>query len=60
MNKILCFLGYHRFKLVRLLSASSDKIGCTRCRKFFAINYDAKVCIPYDRSIEKFYESRKM
>lgn len=57
MKKILCFFNYHNFKFVKSLSNYSDKIGCIRCARFFAINYDARVCIPFTRDIEKFYET---
>lgn len=51
-----CFIFGHKYKFVERISDQSDKVECTRCGKLFAINYNVRVILPWDRELEKFYE----
>jgi hypothetical protein len=57
-RKLKCMFGFHRMALVKPLSPQSDMIACCDCQKRFAINYSARIVLPWDRELEKFYIER--
>lgn len=57
LRKFLCWLGKHkRLGVLTSLSSNSDLIMCPDCKRRYAINYDVRVVLPWDRELEKFYE----
>lgn len=55
-KRLKCFPNRHRFIIYKKLSESSDKLYCNKCKRYFAINYDVRVILPWDISFYKFYE----
>lgn len=58
-NFIKCCIFGHQYFVLRSLSASSDLLGCKRCKKLFGMNNDVIVMLPWDRELEKFYMNQK-
>lgn len=56
LDKFLCFIGRHDLFVINRLSTQSDKLECSRCQKQYAINWNIRALLPWDREIEKFYE----
>ena len=53
---ILCsLLERHDFVHMAALSDSSQKLGCKRCKKMFAINHSVRAILPWDYELEMFY-----
>lgn len=48
IKKLLCKVFGHSLIEVKKLSQWSDKLYCKRCERFFAINYHARVLLPYN------------
>jgi len=54
-DKIRCFFGNHRMVVVKQLSDGCQKIKCTKCGKYWAINHRMKCCIAWNKDVEDFY-----
>lgn len=47
MTRILCLFGFHSYRLVAHVNARVDHIGCPRCQRQWAINYEVRCLIPW-------------
>lgn len=56
-DKIKCFFGRHNMFVVKKLSDGCQKIKCTKCQKYWAINHRIETVIPWDKDVEDFYKS---
>lgn len=55
LERLICALTRHRYIVERELSATSRKIGCTRCGRSWAMNDDARALVPWDADFDKLY-----
>lgn len=53
MKKLLCFLFFHKLRVVHSCTAISQKLICTRCKKFFGIHHGAKAFLPWDAELDE-------
>ncbi len=56
IKRIKCFLGYHKYYVAKELTIYSRKIGCKNCGKFFGMNDDSRIVIPWDKDLEELYK----
>ena len=54
-RRLLCWIKGHRFTLIRQLSFTSRKLQCRRCERYFAMNDDVRVVVPWDHDFETLY-----
>jgi hypothetical protein len=54
---LLCSLTNHRYRVEKVFSSYSRKIGCTRCKKSWAMNDDARCFLPWDDVFERHHAS---
>lgn len=55
IQKIKCWFNRHELWEVERLSFSSQKLYCSSCKNYFAINHDVRVFLPWDESSEELY-----
>ena len=54
-QKIKCKLGYHKYIKIQDLPWQCARIGCTQCRKQFAINHTLRCVLPWDHEFNHLY-----
>jgi len=53
LERLLCKLFNHKLIVIWSSKVSvSQKLYCTRCKRFYAINYDSETFFPWDYSFE--------
>lgn len=52
MKKLLCFLFFHKLRIIHQCSGGVQKLQCTRCKKLFGINHLVKAFILWDVDLE--------
>ena len=55
IERLLCAVLGHRYVVQRVFSATSRKIGCTRCYCEWGMNDSVKAFIPWDGDLEQLY-----
>lgn len=59
--KLLCWFGYHKLQVIKtVFEGSIQKLYCTRCKKYYAINHRERVFLPLDSELDyMFLESKE-
>lgn len=59
MNKILCFIFGHKYRLLKIVSPTTRELKCKRCNREFGMNDDAKVVLPMDKELRDVHNWEK-
>ena len=54
-ERVICAVAGHRYVVQRVFSATSRKVGCTRCGREWGMNDSVKAFIPWDGELEQLY-----
>lgn len=57
MKKIICFFFGHKYRIKRRISRTTRELKCTRCKKEFGMNDDAKVVLPLDTELIELHNN---
>ena len=55
MKRLLCYVLGHRYVLERRLGFGARKVGCTRCRKHWAMHDSTRSLLDWDQDFENLY-----
>ena len=60
MSKIICFLFGHKLEVVKGYDTHSGcrKLYCLRCKRYYGINDNVRLFIPWDFELEDLYKSQ--
>ena len=56
MNKLLCWIFWHRLFVLRVLNPGARKVGCERCKQEFGMHDSTRSFVPWDNEFEEFYK----
>lgn len=56
MNKLLCDILGHKYKLKRTISYSIREVKCTRCKQEFGMNDRAECILPMDDELIELHD----
>lgn len=57
MPRFLCrILGHPSYMIVKRLGAASWCLQCSRCGRFFGVNTDARVFLPWDLELTAIHD----
>lgn len=56
-DKVKHFFGIHKYYEIQRLGKFSHLLGCSYCKKKFAINTEAGILLPWDLELENFHRS---
>jgi hypothetical protein len=57
MNKMLCLIFGHRYRILRKITPYVRELKCKRCKKEFGMNDDVKVVLPLDQELREAHNS---
>lgn len=52
MKKIICWLFGHELLTVHYCSNYSEKLVCTKCKRYYGMNHDVRVFIPWNEGLK--------
>jgi len=55
VKRIICLLLGHKYYRVKKLGYQSELVGCNRCGKFYGMNHDVRVILPFDKDLYGLY-----
>ena len=55
LKRLICSVFGHRYVVQRVFSATSRKVGCTRCNQEWGMNDSVRTIIPWDGELEQMY-----
>lgn len=54
INRLLCKLFSHKLVVIdSFLGGSCQKLYCQRCKRYFGINHNVEIFIPWDNELEE-------
>lgn len=56
LQRILCFIGLHKYYSIHKYSSSTEKLGCHNCNKEFGIHHGRKILVEWDQDMEDHYQ----
>jgi len=56
IERIMCALFGHRYVVERVLNPRARKVGCTRCRRHWAMHDQTKSFLEWDDEFELMYQ----
>ena len=60
-NWLLCWIWpSHILFVAEQLSETSQRLKCAKCGRQYAVNHDARVALPWNDDLERFYQMRKL
>ena len=57
INKLLCLILGHKYRLAQELTNHSRRLGCRRCGESFAMNDDVRCVTHWNAEYHRLYES---
>lgn len=55
VEEVLCFLFGHRYTVIQEFGPSQRRVGCTRCRREWAMHDGEQAFLPWDGEFEELY-----
>lgn len=55
LNKILCFILGHKYRLKKKITTNISEVTCLRCKKEFGINYYTKSLLEMDDELRELH-----
>lgn len=55
-KRLICAITVHKYFLIKNLSERTRKIGCSRCRRAWAMNDEVRVVVPWDSDFDQLYK----
>jgi hypothetical protein len=56
IERLMCVLFGHKYVVLKPLSYTSRKVGCTRCHRAWGMNDSVKAFIPWNDELEEMYK----